>query len=343
MVGSLLSSTPVAVNPYNVSSLTFDVGPLTDFSNDWALRQKEWPNFLPNIANPRPKKFAFYKEIDVDGNPYLCFQNVIIQKAPSSASLVKSTDAVGNTGTRNASKYGRDFFSLGIPIRVMVEMGHQLTKTHSIPLGSCRSVLKGDHYWMVARPPPAYPPQLVDEDMESFFLQWDEFVKTDLRSSSWLCHVIGQARVRTESSCDLERDDNNGLEPLKEKGSVLSARRRKVSPKPLSHGDFSLGITVQKIVLLEKVTVEAPTVAEMEEQRRACFLKGHEDPVPRSPTETEASRESMASRFSRTTKKRWHSIRRCVSRSSSRASRLVSQARSVSRRSRRHSIIAPLL
>ncbi|KAJ6259004.1 hypothetical protein Dda_5900 [Drechslerella dactyloides] len=268
IIPDVLSSTPVAVNPYNVSSLTFDVGPLTDFSNDWALRQKEWPNFLPNVANARPKKFAFYKEIDVDSNPYLCFQNVIIQKAPSQAAFARSTDAVANAGVRNAAKYGRDFFSLGIPIRVMVEMNHQLTKVHSIPLGSCRSVLKGEHFWMVARPPPAYPPQLVDEDMESFFLQWDEFVKTDLRSSSWLCHVIGQARVRTESSCDLEREENSGPEPPERKNSVLSSKRRKAPPSPLSHGDFSLGITVQKIVLLEKVNVEAPTVAEMEEQRR---------------------------------------------------------------------------
>ncbi|KAF3918493.1 hypothetical protein ABW21_db0205242 [Orbilia brochopaga] len=304
MAQSLLSSTPVVVNPYNVSSLTFDVGPLTDFSNDWALRQKEWPNFLPNIATSRPKKFAFYKEIDVDSNPYLCFQNVIIQRAPSQSALARSVDAVGNAGARNASKYGRDFFSLGIPIRVMVEMGHQLTKTHSIPLGSCRSILKGDHIWMVAQPPPAYPPQLVDEDMESFFLQWDEFVKTDLRSSSWLCHVIGQARVRTESDCDLERGGSNCVESLGKQSGVLSSKRRKTPPRPLSHADFSLGITVQKIVLLEKVTVEAPTVAEMEEQRRVCFLKGHEDPMPKSPTETKGSRESMASKFSRATKSR---------------------------------------
>ncbi|KAF3932340.1 hypothetical protein ABW19_dt0210583 [Dactylella cylindrospora] len=303
MARSSLATTPTAVNPFNVSSLAFDVGPLTDFSNDWTLRQKEWPNFLPNIASSPPKKFAFYKEISVDSNPYLCFQNVIIQKAPSQAALTGSSD-VENSGTRSSSRYGRDFFSLGIPIRVMVELVHQMTKVHSIPLGSCRSTLKGDHFWIIARPPPAYPPQLVDEDMESFFLQWDEFVKTDLRSSSWMCHVIGQARVRTESNYEVEKEDSSGDESLKGKSSGLSARRRKRPPSRLADGDFSLGITVQKIVLLEKVLVEAPTVAEMEEQRHVCFLRGHEEPVPKSPTGTTSSQESFASRFSQATKSR---------------------------------------
>ncbi|EWC48469.1 hypothetical protein DRE_02238 [Drechslerella stenobrocha 248] len=302
MAPSLLSSMPVAVNPYNVSSLTFDTGPLADFSNDWALRQKEWPNFLPNIAPGPPKKHAFYKEISVDGNPYLCFQNVIIQRAPSQASL-GSPDAAECVGARNSPKYGRDFFSLGIPIRVMVELGDQLTKLHSIPLGSCRSVLKGDHFWIVARPPPAYPPQLVDEDMESFFLQWDEFVKTDLRSASWLCHVIVQARVRAESDCDFEQEYGSGEESLKGK-SGMPPKHRSSPIDPLSHGDFSLGITVQKIVLLEKLDVEAPTVAEMEEQRYACFLRGHEDPIPKSPSETDQSQDSFGSKFSQATKSR---------------------------------------
>ncbi|KAK6363759.1 hypothetical protein TWF730_001175 [Orbilia blumenaviensis] len=342
MARPILSNTPTAVNPYNVSSLTFDVGPLTDFSNDWALRQKEWPNFLPNTASSPPKKFAFYKEISIDSNPYLCFQNVIIQKAPSSIAPSGPGEAGESAGTRNGSRYGRDFFSLGIPIRVMVEMVHQLTKVHSIPLGSCRSTLKGDHFWIIARPPPAYPPQLVDEDMESFFLQWDEFVKTDLKSASWLCHVIGQARVRSESTCDLEREDHSSDESVKGKSSGLSSRRRKGPPSPLSHGDFSLGITVQKIVLLEKVLVEAPTVAEMAEQRHVCFLKGHEEPVPKSPTGTSSSQDSFTSRFSQATKSRWQSIRRSISRSSSRASRIFSPSRSASRQSRRHSIITPL-
>ncbi|EPS43988.1 hypothetical protein H072_2011 [Dactylellina haptotyla CBS 200.50] len=305
MARPLLSNTPTAVNPYNVSSLTFDVGPLTDFSNDWALRQKEWPNFLPNITSSPPKKFAFYKEISVDSNPYLCFQNVIIQKAPSQSALSGSAESAENAGTRSGSRYGRDFFSLGIPIRVMVEMVHQLTKVHSIPLGSCRSTLKGDHFWIIARPPPAYPPQLVDEDMESFFLQWDEFVKTDLRSSSWMCHVIGQARVKSESNQDFERDGKDEEGSLKGKSSGLSSRRRKGPPSPLSHGDFSLGITVQKIVLLEKVLVEAPTVREMEEQKHTCFLKGHEEPAPKSPTGTSSSQDSFVSRFSHATKSRY--------------------------------------
>ncbi|KAK6539719.1 hypothetical protein TWF694_009920 [Orbilia ellipsospora] len=342
MARPLLSNTPTAVNPYNVSSLTFDVGPLTEFSNDWALRQKEWPNFLPNITSSPPKKFAFYKEIGIDNNPYLCFQNVIIQKAPSQATLVCSTDAAETAGPRNSSRYGRDFFSLGIPIRVMVEMVDQLTKIHSIPLGSCQSTLKGDHFWIIARPPPAYPPQLVDEDMESFFLQWDEFVKTDLRNASWMCHVIGQARVKSESNHDFQAEQENIDGFVKGKSSGLSTRRRKGPPSPLSNGDFSLGITVQKIVLLEKVIVEAPTIADMEQQRRVCFLKGHDDPVPRSPTGTGSSQESFASRFSHSTKSRWHSIRRSISRSSSRASRIFTQNRSDSSQSRRHTIIAPL-
>lgn len=175
-----------------------------------------------------------------------------------------------------------------------------------------------------------------------------------------MCHVIGQARVRSESNCDLEREDPSSDGSVKGKSSGLSSRRRKGPPSPLSYGDFSLGITVQKIVLLEKVLVEAPTVAEMAEQRHACFLKGHEDPVPKSPTGTSSSQESFTSRFSQVTKSRyvvkplstmlislltlfrWQSIRRSISRSSSRASRIFSPSRSASRQSRRHSIITPL-
>ncbi|KAF3930456.1 hypothetical protein ABW20_dc0107329 [Dactylellina cionopaga] len=303
MARSLSTNNPTAVNPYNVSSLTFDVGPLTDFSTDWALRQKEWPNFLPNVASS-PKKFAYYKEISVDGSPDLCFQNVIVQRAPSQAALAGTADASESTGTRSGPRYGRDFFSLGIPIRVMVEIIHQLTKTHSIPLGSCWTLPKGDYFWMIARPPPAYPPQLVDEYMDSFFLQWDEFVKSDLKSASWMCHVIGQARVKSESNLDLEKEEGSGGESVKGKSSGLSSRRRKGPPSPLAHGDFSLGITVQKIVLIEKAMVEAPTVAEMEQQRHVCFLRGHDGPPPKSPTGTSSSQESFASRFSQATKSR---------------------------------------
>jgi len=106
----LLSNTPVVVNPYNVSSLAFEVGPLTDISNDFTLRQKEWPNFLPNIANSPPKKFAFYKEINVDSNPYLCFQNVVIQKAPNPAAFMPASDAAESpsmtTSSKSGSRYG---------------------------------------------------------------------------------------------------------------------------------------------------------------------------------------------------------------------------------------------
>ncbi len=154
----------------------------------------------------------------------------------------------------------------------------------------------------------------MQEDLESFFLQWDEFVKTDLRSASWMCHVIGQARVKCESNRDFEREDqphssSSGDEDYKGKG--IAERRGKRPPSRLCDGDFSLGITVHKIVLLEKVLVEVPTITEMEEQRHVCFLRGHEEPVPKSPTGTHAtnsSEESFASRFSQATKSRSVSI-----------------------------------
>lgn len=141
--------------------------------------------------------------------------------------------------------------------------------------------------------------------MESFFLQWDEFIKTDLRSASWMCHVIGQARVRCESNFDFTGEETGGQESVPAGSSPsLSGRRKKEPPSRLAYGDFSLGITVQKIVLLEKVLVEAPTFAEMETQRNVCFLRGHEEPTPKSPTGTSSSQESFASRFSQATKSR---------------------------------------
>src|SRR5947207_12661783 len=80
-----ISTSPIAVNPYNVSSLTFQVSDLRDISSDWILRQKEWPNYAQTVPNTPPsptKKYAYYKDIMIDDNTDLCFQNVVIQKSP---------------------------------------------------------------------------------------------------------------------------------------------------------------------------------------------------------------------------------------------------------------------
>ena len=154
---------PIAVNAHNVSSLKFQVGHLEDFSEDFLLRQKEWPNYLPESVSASPTKpsFAYYMDLSVDQNPNLCFQDVVIQRSPTSSTFSSSaSSSFAPVEALSRPQYGRDFFVLGIPVRVMCEINQQLTKDHSIPVGSCRTILKGDHYWILVRPPPAYPPQV---------------------------------------------------------------------------------------------------------------------------------------------------------------------------------------
>ena len=45
----------------------------------------------------------------------------------------------------------------------------------------------------------------------------------------------------------------------------------------VEEGDFSVGMTVNKIILIERVEdIESPTLAEFSDQEHACFVMGHE-------------------------------------------------------------------
>ena len=157
-------------------------------------------------------------------------------------------------------------------MRTYCELNQNLALHHSVPIGNCRQIIKGDFFWILARPPPVYPPQLVDEDLESFFLQWDDFVRNDLSGWSWSAHVIGNARVKTEGNKRLVDGDYDDYDAIT---ASLSEKHSKAHD--IGDGDFSIGMTVQKIVLIERVDVETPTLQEFAEQKRACFVRGHEN------------------------------------------------------------------
>jgi len=166
LVMSVSLTNPIAINSYNVSSLRFNIDTLVDFTLD-PLRRKDWRIFYTQQtdklrANYRrqAKKYAYYYSLLVDSNPSLCFQDVIIQKSP----LVNSTSHDHRTNAASYSnrqpRYGEDYIILGVPVQVVCEINQQLGKHYTIPIGTCQTIITGDHYWITVSPPPAYPPQV---------------------------------------------------------------------------------------------------------------------------------------------------------------------------------------
>jgi len=111
--------------------------------------------------------------------------------------------------------------------------------------------------------------KLVDENLDTFRLQWDDFVRGELSDSSWKAHIIGQARVQTESKIRLvaatkttnEQDDNDDF------------RRSRAQ---LNHTDFSLNLIIYKVILINRIEIDSPSQSEFVEQLDVCFVKGHD-------------------------------------------------------------------